>query len=319
MHSDFPEHIRRVATSGKTALRLLAFAAAFACLSIAHADNGLVVIKSHDIDPYNQALAGFKEMCTKDVTQYNLGGSRDNIPKYSQEIAAAKPKLVLAIGLLAAKMAKDNLKDFQILYIMISNPRKYGLIGNNIAGITLDIPLEIQFRTYRKIMPKMKTVGMIYDPAKSEERIREARAAAEKLGLELTTKSVSSQKDVPEAVRQLLGKIDALLIIPDETVVTAESFKYFLVTTLENKIPFLSPSEIFVEGGALASLTPNFTDVGRQSCELATSLMSGKLNSSEAGASPPRKVDLFLNGKTANTIGLPIPKTILESAKTVYQ
>lgn len=298
--------------------RLSIFLAMLIFLPPVHAED-LAVIKSLDIGPYNQALSGFKEICNKDVTQYNLGGDRDNIPKFSQEIMASKPKLVLAIGLLAAKMAKDNLKNFPVLYIMISNPKKYGLVGNNIAGITLDIPIEVQFRTYKKIMPKMKLVGMIYDPSKSEDRIREAHAAAQKLGLQLVAKSVSSQKEVPEAVRQLIGKIDALMIIPDETVVTADSFKFFLVTTLENKLPFLVPANIFVEAGALASLTPDFADIGRQSCELAASLMSGKIKPSDASALPPTKLDLYLNGKTARMINLTIPKSMLDSAKTVYQ
>ncbi|MDX8400088.1 MAG: ABC transporter substrate binding protein, partial [Gallionellaceae bacterium] len=168
------------------------------------------------------------------------------------------------------------------------------------------------------IMPKMNTIGMIYDPTRSQAMIQKAQLAARKLGLKLVTKSVPSQKAVPEAVRQLLGKIDALMIIPDRTVVTPESFKYFLLTTLENKIPFLSPSEIFVERGALASLTPDFTDIGKQSCELAKSLISGKLNPSKIGALPPKKVDLFINSKTANIIKLSIPAAILKSAKTVY-
>lgn len=279
---------------------------------------GIVVIKSHDIDPYNQALAGFSEACSNHITQYSLGGRKAKQKRIVKEIIATKPRFILAIGLLAAKMAKDKLKDFPVLYVMVSNPKKYGLVGNNIAGISLDIPVETQFKIYKSILPRLKTIGTIYDPDKTEALIREARVVAIKLGLEIFAVPISSQKEVPAALRRMLGKVDTLWMVPDETVVTAESFKYVLVTTFENSLPFLAASDIFVEVGALASVTPDYTDVGRQSCELAVAFTKGQLNLTKVNVVLPSKVILSLNLKTASKIGLEIPKEVIESAGAIY-
>lgn len=304
-------------------MRVLHWTAFFFLASVLPFDvkaaGGIAVIKSRDLDPYNQAFSGFSESCTNNVSQYTLGGSKTSQQHMAEEISEAKPRLVLAIGLVAAELAKEYIKDVPALYIMVSNPKKYGLVGNNIAGITLNIPVDVQFKTYKAIVPRLKSVGVIYNTNNSDDLIREANAAAKKLGLKLVAVSVSSQKEVPEALRNMLGKVDALWMVPDQTVVTTDSFKYFLATTLENGVPFLAASDIFVEAGALASLTPDYTDAGRQGCQLAMGFVEGQIALADVAARPPRKINLSLNLKTAEKIGLVIPKLVIESAKQVYQ
>ena len=281
-----------------------------------NAAGDIAVIRSRDLEPYNQAFAGFSEACTDQIKQYTLGGDKASQQRMVQAIGETKPRLVLAIGLAAAKLAKEHLPDTRTLYIMVSNPKKYDLVGNNVAGITLNIPVDAQFNAYKTMVPGLKSIGVIYDANNSGELIREASAVARKLGVELVAVSVRSQKEVPEALRGMLGKVDAIWMVPDETVVTTDSFKYFLLTTLENGVPFFAASDIFVEAGALAALTPDYTDVGRQGCQLAMGFTTTVV---EAGARPPRKVNLSLNLKTARKIGLVIPPSVIDSARVVYR
>lgn len=304
--------------------RALARYVAMACMVAvlapsARADGGIAVIKSQDLDPYNQALAGFIGRCADDIVQFNLGGSHANRAQIAADVARRQPRLVLAVGLLAAQLAKERLSQFPVLFVMVSNPRKYGLVGNNIAGISLDIPVEAQFKTYRSLVPSLKTIGTIYDPRRTASVIQEANAVAKRLGLSLLAVPVSSQKEVPAALRSLLGKVESLWMVPDETVVTADSFKHFLITTFENRLPFLAASDIFVEAGALASLTPDYSDVGRQSCELAKAFAAGRLDLADVNVSAPQKVNLSVNLKTANKIGLSVPQDVLRAATSVYQ
>ena len=301
-------------------LRLATVAVAVSVIPLyVNAAGDIAVIRSRDLEPYNQAFAGFSEACSSHINQYTLGGNRASQQRMAQEIAETKPRLVLAIGLVAAKLAKEDLKDIRTLYIMVSNPKKHDLVGNNIAGITLNIPVDAQFKAYKTLVPGLRTIGVVYDANNSGELIREANAVAKKLGVELVAVSVHSQKEVPEALRGMLGKVDAVWMVPDETVVTTDSFKYFLLTTLENGVPFFAASDIFVEAGALAALTPDYTDVGRQGCQLAMGFTDGQVTLAEAGARPPRKVNLSLNLKTARKIGLAIPTPVIESAKLVYR
>ena len=92
-----------------------------------------------------------------------------------------------------------------------------------------------------------------------------------------------------------------------------------VLSSFENHLPFLAASDIFVKVGALASLTPDYTDVGRQGCELATALTSGRANLASMDIVLPAKINLSINLKTAEKIGLAIPEEIIATADVVYR
>lgn len=283
------------------------------------AAQGVVILKSSDIEPFNQALAGFLAGCNTHTAEYNLQGSEGRKRRIIKRIIEDNPKIILAIGSLAAQVAKENVQGIPVVFCMVSNPHKYGLVGENVAGISLDIPFKTQFATYKSLLPTLRTVGVIYDPDKTGAMIADAQAMADTLGFKLLAMPVTSQKEVPAAFRSMLGKIDALWMVPDDTVVTPEAFKFLLLETFENNLPFLTVSDIFVEVGALASLSPDYTDVGRQGCQLARKIESGRLQPEEVNTLPPAKVNLAINLKTASKIGLAFPSEIIQSANKVYQ
>ena len=279
----------------------------------------IAVIKSHDIEPFNQALAGFTAACNNRITEYDLRGNANLAKRIIRGINKAKPKLVLAIGSLAAQAAQEDVQDIPVIFVMVPNPHKYGLKGDNIAGISLDIPAETQFMAYTSLVPTLRTFGVIYDPEKTATMITQANAAAGQLGLRLVAVPVASSKEVPAALRSMLGKIDALWMVPDETVVTPESFKFLLVEAFENNLPFLAVSDIFVEVGALAALSPDYTELGRQGCQLARAIESGQLQLAAVNVFPPEKINLAINLKTASKLGLTLPSEIVQSASKVYR
>lgn len=279
----------------------------------------IVILKSHDLEPFNQAVAGFVAACSGHITEYDLRGTKKEESSIIQRLTAAKPRLIVAIGPLAAQVAREHLRDVPIIFVMVSNPPKHGLQGANLAGVSLDIPVQTQLARYKSLVPSLKTLGVIYDPAKTGAMVTEAGTTVAPLGLQLLAAPVSTPKEVPAALRSLLGKIDALWMVPDDTVVTPESFKFLLLTAFENNLPFVTVSDIFVEAGALASLSPDYTDVGRQGCQLATDLESGRLRLGEVMVVPPAKVNLAINLKTASKIGLTLPPEIIQSANKVYR
>jgi putative ABC transport system substrate-binding protein len=282
-------------------------------------EGDIAVLKSHDIDPFNEALEGFTATCDYRVTEYDLRGSASRTEDVLKRLMATKPRLVLAVGTLAAQAAKEAVHSIPVVFCMVPNPRKYSLKGKNIAGISLDIPVETQFATYKSLVPTLQSIGTIYDPEKTGTLVEEARDTAKALGIRFFAVSVSSEKQVPAALRSLLGKIDALWMLPDDTVITPESFKFLLLAAFENNLPFLAISDIFVKVGALAALSPDYTDVGRQACQLARQIESGQISLTQVNIVPPAKVNLAINLKAANKIGLTLSPKIIQSASKVYR
>jgi putative ABC transport system substrate-binding protein len=286
------------------------------------AAEGIVVVKSNDQASYKVVVESLEEVCRNVTAQplrrYSLQGDKGKWKAVAAELRADEPRLVVALGPLAANLVREQFGQLPLLYCMVPNPQRYQLVGDNVAGISLDVPGEVQFATYKQVLPTLRTIGVIYDPNKSGALVEQAIRDAEKLGLELIAVPVTSHKKVPGALRDMLGRIDALWTVPDDTVLTTDSFRFLLITSLERKLPFLAMSEIFVKVGALATIAPVPTDLARQLCQLIDRHQSGELNLAEIDVLPPETSQLVINRKTAEKIGLSLPPAVLESAGTVY-
>lgn len=279
----------------------------------------IAIVRSRDLPAFDQVLESFDRACDIRTENYNLDGKEDRADDIVAAIRKSDATLTLAVGLLAANELRARMPDMPMLYCMVSNPHRYGLTGKNVVGISLDVPGARQFELYRTVVPGLRRVGVIFDPEKSGALVEEAAAAAEALGITLVSTPVSSHKRVPGAFRGMLGRIDALWMVPDDTVITMDSFRFLLVTSLENKLPLMAVTDIFVKFGALATIVPDPSEVGRQICEIVRGIERGDLDIADVDVLPPAQAHLVLNSKTAKKIGLEVSKEVLDAASKVYE
>jgi putative ABC transport system substrate-binding protein len=260
----------------------------------------IAVVKSAAIKPYNEALRGFKSVCKSRVREFTLTGS--NGPEILKKIRKTGPDLIYAIGLNALSQIR-SIKEIPIIYSMVSNPGPLLLDRGNVTGVSMNVPAERQLRALIGVFPTAKRVGIVYDPGKTSHLFEEALAAASSLGISLVSREVHSSKDVPAAIRDMQGEIDAYWMLPDTTVFTGETIKYLFLTAFENKLPVVTFSERFVEKGSLMSLNIDALDIGRQAGEMASRVIRG----AEAGniqISSPRKAVLSVNQKAIERLGI---------------
>jgi len=309
--------IRRYAAVG-TPLAAGVFLLWLALPSVAFALD-IVVLKSSDIAAYNQAVAGFRAEMGEaaSLTEYDLVGDVARGKKMARKLRGSDAGLVVAVGLKAALVAKVELPDLPIIYCMVLDPEKHDLRGPNLSGISLRVPMERQFSTMRSLLPKLKSVGVLYDPDKTGPLIEEARRLAGRSGIELVDRQVRSEKDLPGALRSLTGKIEALWLVPDSTVLTEESIRFVLGTSLDHNIPVIGFSSEFVRNGALAGLSISPEDIGRQVGVLTKRTMNGS-NSSLPATVPPDRIRLAVNLKTAKYLGLALSPELIGRADEVY-
>lgn len=278
----------------------------------------VAVIKSQDVIPYDQSIQGFRSITRAEVIEYNMKGDVEEGLKIVEQIRRRNPAAVLAVGSKAAVLAKENLPGIPIVYCAVIDPERYGLQAGDVTGIALEIPVNSQLRAFKSVVPDLKRIGVVYDPTKTSGLIRQAQEEARRLGLELVPVEVSSAKDLPGAIRSLLPNIQGLWMVPDSTVITADSFQFILLETLERHIPFMAFSTNFVKAGALLALSPDYFAIGRQSSLLMDKVVKsgisdpGKVINSEGGR-------LIINLKTADILGLKIPEEILGAASEVIR
>ncbi len=276
----------------------------------------VVIIKSNDITAYNQATDGFYSKLTADIAEYNLQGRPNKAPHVIKKIKRNPPKLIFALGALAAVTAKESFPNIPIIYTMVLNAENKNLAAPNIAGIKIEVSALKQFKILKKLVPGTRKIGVLYSE-RTEKTILNAQKSAQLLRLELVAIKIRQQEEVPSAVKGLLKEVDSLWLIPDSIVVNKDSLHYLLLLSLENHIPFMVYNKIFVKGGALLSPAVNYTQVGRQAGKLAQQTLNG--TSLPLTITPPADTEWAVNLYTAQNMGLNIPAEVLSLFKYVYK
>ncbi|NUO08975.1 MAG: ABC transporter substrate-binding protein [Candidatus Brocadia sp.] len=272
-------------------------------------EDTVIIIRSQSIAAYNEAIKGFEEGCKEENITiraiYDLKGDADEGKRVVQNIKGdkLKPKLILAIGVLAATLVKEQFTDIPIIFCMVINHERFNLQGTNITGISSEASLEDQFTLLKEILGKHKNVGVIYDPIKTGKIISEATIVAKKIEFNLIKTEVSYEKEVASALKNIINKIDALWMIPDGTVITKDSLDIIFRMTLKKHLPTFCTSSAIVKAGALISISPDYVYTGLQAAQLAKTLLHDAATGS-LGIKQPEKLKLTLNTQTAEIIGI---------------
>lgn len=238
----------------------------------ASAEGDILILQSLPIKPYTEALKGFRSVCSfysrmVISSGFNEEGIAEKLWKY-------RPQLILAIGEDAfAKVRK--IRDVPIVYVMVLNPQLVVRTGNNITGVSMMIAPEMQLNQLRRILPRFRKIGLLFDPAKSGAFVDRARHYALQEGIALLTQEVHSSREAVAADDKLKGKIDALWLIPDTTVVNSETIDLLFLSAIDNRIPLLTFSGKYVEKGALLAIEVDAEEAGRQAGEMANKILSG--------------------------------------------
>jgi len=292
-------------------------------------DNPIViVIRSRDIPPYNEALKGFKKEIKKnfpslDIKLFDLNEMNLEPDRSMDRVRQSNPKLVFAIGTEAAVFTQKNFSDRPIIFSMVLDPTEYGVIplvrdlNVNITGVSLNIEIEHQFRKLKEILPTVKRIGMIYNADKKSWLKDEAVQAAKKMGLEIVAEPVYSQKDVFAAIAKVIRGADCLWAAADNLVYNPKSAEHILLMTLRHKIPFISFSTPYVKAGALMAFECDYYEIGRQSARLVQKVLQGQ-EVAEIPVDAPEKVHLVFNRRTAKMIGVEISQQTLAQAHSIF-
>nr|CBX29141.1 hypothetical protein N47_J01220 [uncultured Desulfobacterium sp.] len=233
----------------------------------------VVAVQSSSVQPYEDAIDGFKSACDARINRLIISELQG--ADVVNEINKIRPDMVLAIGMDALLRVK-RIKDIPVIYLMALNPRAILSGEKNISGISMNIPQDKQLLTLLDVMPKTKAVGILYDKERTGHLVKKAQEAAGKIGVKLVAKEVHNSKSVPQLMQDMKGKIDAFWMLPDVTVVTSETVEFMLLFSLENKIPILAFSEKYVELGALMSIGVDAFDMGSQAGEMAKKILSDR-------------------------------------------
>ena len=183
----------------------------------------------------------------------------------------------------------------------------------------MNVPVEQPIRLFKQLGSQIKRIGVIYNRARTGYLVKRAQVVAREEGLELVTREISSAKDVVAALESFQDGIDALWIVPDETVLSQAVVQQMLLFSYRRKVPLLGLSDRHAQMGALFALSfASGEDIGRQAGELAQAILGGR-PAADVPYTNARKLFLMVNLKAAQKLGLEISPAILARATNVIQ
>ena len=271
----------------------------------------IAILKSSSISAYDQAITGFKSTAPSGLSypEYDMQGDLEQGRKLARKIRASEASLVVAVGLKAALAAKLEIVDIPIVYMMILDPSKHNLTASNMTGTLLEIPAERQFKILRAFLPDLRRLGMLSNPGGNSTKLKDTVAQAAAHSFQLQEFPVDSEKEVPVQLRSLLGSTDALLLVPDSTVLTNDSIGFILETALARRVPVIGFSPEFTRLGALISLSVSYGEVGRETGLLAKRILDGD-RKLPVKPIPIERLKITVNLKTARFLGIEFPRDV---------
>jgi putative ABC transport system substrate-binding protein len=144
---------------------------------------------------------------------------------------------------------------------------------------------------------------VVYDPEKSGRYLRQAAQTARGYGITLETVEVHTPQEVQSALEKLKGRVDALWVLPDSTVVSVVNLEAYTIFSMKNRVPVVSYLKQHLNNGAAASLVVDFFDIGRQAGELCLQLVR-KGGGNGGSVIPPRKAMLHTNDGVIKKLGI---------------
>ncbi len=253
----------------------------------------------------------------------------DRLPALAQDLVRQKVA-VIATGynLAAAKAAKEATSTIPIVFASGVDPVKTGLVsslnrpGGNITGVNILsnelVPKHVEL--LRELVPAATRIAALINPTNkefAESMSRDAKAAADRVGLELDLLNASTDAEIAAAFATLRQRQDSALIITPDLFFGSRN-EVLATLALRDGVPTISPFKDYAIAGGLLSYGGSATDQGRQA-----GIYTGRILSGEKPAELPilqtTKVELIINLKTAKVLGLNVPLPLLGRSEEMIE
>ncbi len=243
----------------------------------------VALIVSRNIKPYVEAVEGFltgmRESANGQISTFFLEnhGGKSNAA-LAEKIGGQTFSLVVTIGPEATRLAHEARNDLspRFLYSMVLNPENILEPDTGDCGVPLNIPVSAQLEEIASHLPKIKRIGLLFDPANNEAFYKNARKAASARGIEIVPLRAGSRSEIPEALQK--GQtLDALWMIPDRTIISESIVEYIIKEMILRKIPTIGYNRFFYDSGAVMAFAFDYRALGAQTAALAESALTGTL------------------------------------------
>jgi putative ABC transport system substrate-binding protein len=268
------------------------------------------------------AAAGYVEGHNLDFVFESAQGNSAIAAQIARQFVDDAPDVIVPISTPSAQAVVGATREIPVVFTAVTDPVGARLVANlerpggNVTGMSDLSPIGLHLDLIREIAPAARRLGVIYNPgeANSVILVELIRKEAPARGLEIVEAPAPRPADVMPAAQGLVGKVDAIYVPTDNTVVTA--LEAVVRVGTDNQLPVFAGDTDSVLRGAIAALGFNYYDLGRQTGKIVVRVLEG----AKPGDIPVEGVqitELYLNPGAAEAMGVTIPPEMLQRARFV--
>ncbi|TMJ47691.1 MAG: ABC transporter substrate-binding protein [Alphaproteobacteria bacterium] len=260
---------------------------------------------------------------------YRFGGTLADLAKTdasAAELVALEPELIYSQGLPATLALHRKTKTIPIVFTQVADPVGFGLAdslgrpGGNITGFVVwDLSIGSKWmQLLRELVPDLTHVGILYNPdttAYAPPLVASVKTAA--AAVQVIECHTHDDSEIEATLSSLSHEPHgALLVIPEPF--TNVHLDHIIAQCARFRLPALNSAISAVERGALISYTFVLDELIRKPVSYIDRILKGS-SPSDLPVQAPTKYELIINLKTAKTLGLTIPPTLMALTERVIE
>ena len=253
-------------------------------------------------------------------------GKLADLPALAAELVSLKVDVMFAATTAAAVAARDATKDVPIVFAVVADPIGAKLVnslarpGGNLTGMTTSNTDVAQKRLQllkELLNGKASRVALVFNPDDQSNVIvaKLMRDAGRALGIEIPHLEVRRQEDLERTfVGLAAARVDGVAVAAG--ALTDTHGRRITELAAQARIPTMYSAPEFVEAGGLLSYSGSFSSNYRRAAAYVDRILRGA-KPAELPVEQSRALELVINRKTAATLGLSVPLSLLVQARVI--
>ncbi len=248
-------------------------------------------------------------------------------PALAADLVRLKADVIVAVSGAATKAAKQVTGTIPIVMSVVIDPVGSGLVpslarpGGNLTGTSIMATDLIgkQFELLREVVPKVSRMALLGNPANPSHAaaISHAKAAARSLGVQLQLLEARDPQAIDRAFAAMTTEqAGALVVLPDP--IFGDQMRQIAELAVQRRLPAIYGVSEYAEHGGLMAYSTNLLDLERHAATFVDKILKGA-KPGDLPIEQPTKFELVINLKTAKSLGLTIPHSLLLRADKVIE
>jgi putative ABC transport system substrate-binding protein len=251
----------------------------------------------------------------------------DRLPDIVNELIGAGVDVLVTAAAPATIAAKMATQTSPIVFVGVPDPVAFGIVpslshpGENITGLSamsFDLTGK-QLQLLREVLPGAVRIAAVANPDDpgAKQRWDDARKSAEQLGVSVLMLEAATPAAIEDAFARLRDEPCDGLWVASGPLTFANRIR-IVALAAEARLPAIYPFRGFAAAGGLMSFGTDYNDLFRRAALFVDKILRGA-NPGDLPVEQPTKFELVVNLKTARTLGLTVPQSLIARADDVIE